>query len=994
MTIRDDIETHGRLPALIAHLFPTIGPRGKVRCPTPEHEDRNPSASLNAETGAWKCHGCGARGDAVSLYGDRLGLTDFADIAEALRGAGFLPPGDGPAPPRSPVAPRTVTPPKGPVAEVAVGPRPGIMPPDDAPRDIPPLTAWPPTADVLNALGWVRSGDVVRVPVVNGSGVVCGVKVRGGRGRDGRVRTFFEPCRSGTQDPGVIVTRDIIGGQRGRLAFVVEGESDMAAVTWAATAEGVRVPVVTSSNGATSGLPGGGAALLAGYRVAVIYDADAAGVRGATAVADELAAAGIPVTVLDLWDAVTERRGRDLRDYLAHGGTVATLIDAAERALAGDGPGDDDARHDDPPADWWEDRRLEPLDVPDAMTPLPTIGVAPPMILRLVDSLAASMQIHREQVFVTIAPVLAASAGEPWAVDRVEWGVERPARVYREPCLARWALFGAGSGSRKTGTINAVTRPMREWEAARAVEFRADEIEWRGRKDALIQQRKRALSDIEHLDRGAEWEDAMAAIREIDMALEFEAPAELRVIEDNVTPEQFLVVSCQSPIARSIIAHEGRGMASIIMGGYAGRTQEAMILPFADGLPGGISRRNNDTQIHSPRLVGSLLMALQPDVLNGMMGSANLRSSGFLSRCSVVRVPGYDTARNLVAEPAEPDAAAEAWWGRVIDALLTFAAMRPEDEEDEAAGGDDEPTFGGDVHGIADNDLSAPTRPRMNVLTLTGEAFHEFIVYEQWCEEMRAATSGESGPVSGMIEKQAMAALRLAALYHLTTLAHDGLLSRAANYPIPVECVRWATAAQDWLAEETRRAMEVTICDTPELVLARRIASIMRDRLRLDPSDRSMTPPEMRDIIPGAEVSVVEAALRTLVRFGYCRMPRDESRYWRERTVRYEFHPGLAEMSDEDLAPDTLRVIVDADGRQITLRGDTGVPAKAIITAPQAALSTAQQEEVFLRYGRGETQGALATEYGVSVKTVSRTVKRVRAAMAEKAARDTVADSF
>lgn len=49
--------------------------RGEVRfrCPSPEHEDRHPSARLNREKAAWCCDGCGAGGGAFDLA-DRLGV--------------------------------------------------------------------------------------------------------------------------------------------------------------------------------------------------------------------------------------------------------------------------------------------------------------------------------------------------------------------------------------------------------------------------------------------------------------------------------------------------------------------------------------------------------------------------------------------------------------------------------------------------------------------------------------------------------------------------------------------------------------------------------------------------------------------------------------------------------------------------------------------------------------------------------------------------------
>jgi hypothetical protein len=44
-----------------------VGKEWLGRCPLPDHEDRVPSFSVNAETGLWFCHGCVRGGDTVEL---------------------------------------------------------------------------------------------------------------------------------------------------------------------------------------------------------------------------------------------------------------------------------------------------------------------------------------------------------------------------------------------------------------------------------------------------------------------------------------------------------------------------------------------------------------------------------------------------------------------------------------------------------------------------------------------------------------------------------------------------------------------------------------------------------------------------------------------------------------------------------------------------------------------------------------------------------------
>ena len=52
----------------------------KAECPLPDHEDRNPSASINEDACRWHCHTCDTGGDAVDIVRVLEGL----DTREAV----------------------------------------------------------------------------------------------------------------------------------------------------------------------------------------------------------------------------------------------------------------------------------------------------------------------------------------------------------------------------------------------------------------------------------------------------------------------------------------------------------------------------------------------------------------------------------------------------------------------------------------------------------------------------------------------------------------------------------------------------------------------------------------------------------------------------------------------------------------------------------------------------------------------------------------------
>ncbi|MEW1959801.1 CHC2 zinc finger domain-containing protein [Kineococcus sp. NPDC059986] len=54
----------------------------KIRCPHPEHSDRDASCSLNLGEGVWNCFACGERGDAITLI---MLMEGFESVADAFK---------------------------------------------------------------------------------------------------------------------------------------------------------------------------------------------------------------------------------------------------------------------------------------------------------------------------------------------------------------------------------------------------------------------------------------------------------------------------------------------------------------------------------------------------------------------------------------------------------------------------------------------------------------------------------------------------------------------------------------------------------------------------------------------------------------------------------------------------------------------------------------------------------------------------------------------
>lgn len=63
-------------------LGPDRGGWRKAECPLPDHEDRNPSASINEDNCRWHCHRCDRSGDALDILKEREGVTRFSSLVK------------------------------------------------------------------------------------------------------------------------------------------------------------------------------------------------------------------------------------------------------------------------------------------------------------------------------------------------------------------------------------------------------------------------------------------------------------------------------------------------------------------------------------------------------------------------------------------------------------------------------------------------------------------------------------------------------------------------------------------------------------------------------------------------------------------------------------------------------------------------------------------------------------------------------------------------
>lgn len=86
-TLKDSLR--GRYDQFYGKYLPNlkkIGQRNEYQALCPFHDDKNPSFTINAETGEYFCHGCGKKGHAFHFYGKLNSLDTKRDFPKILKG--------------------------------------------------------------------------------------------------------------------------------------------------------------------------------------------------------------------------------------------------------------------------------------------------------------------------------------------------------------------------------------------------------------------------------------------------------------------------------------------------------------------------------------------------------------------------------------------------------------------------------------------------------------------------------------------------------------------------------------------------------------------------------------------------------------------------------------------------------------------------------------------------------------------------------------------
>jgi hypothetical protein len=309
-------------------------------------------------------------------------------------------------------------------------------------------------------------------------------------------------------------------------------------------------------------------------------------------------------------------------------------------------------------ADW---EPPTPLD--RALVPAFPLEVLPSPLREFVSATAEAIQVPADVPALLSLAAVAASVQRRYVVE-VRDGYVEPLSLYVAVILE--------SGERKSACMQAVAKPIAQWERSEALRLEkpiADEVSRRAmagkRKEHLETQAAKTDNPDERHARAAEAADIA---RELVSTPE---PAFPRVLADDTTPEALGRLMAAHGERMSVFSAEG-GIFETMAGRYSNGTPNLDI--FLKGHAGDflrIDRRSGPPIVmDAPALTMGL--AVQPDVLRSLADKPGFRGRGLLARW-LYAVPASRVGFRHVSAAPVPPHVVEAYEERILQLLNTPA---------------------------------------------------------------------------------------------------------------------------------------------------------------------------------------------------------------------------------------------------------------------------------------------------------------------------------
>mgnify|MGYP000496170674 FL=1 len=295
-----------------------------------------------------------------------------------------------------------------------------------------------------------------------------------------------------------------------------------------------------------------------------------------------------------------------------------------------------------PRATGWE----KPIPFDEIQTPDFPVEALPGPLGAFVECLAESTQTPEEMGGTLSLGVLATAFQRRYEVEVT--------RDWREPlCLYSSAV--APPGERKSAVISALNKPIYEYEAeVRAAE--AAEIAQNQTERALLEKALEARSEAAKNSAAkgkANFEEMRAEALELSAQLaEFKDKHPFRLLADDTTPEKLVDIMDAQGGCITVSSAEG-GVFDSMAGRYEKGANFDIYLKGHSGDPITVDRIGRKAN-HIKALRLTMMLTIQPDVLNGVMNNSTFRGRGLCGRF-LYAVCKSKVGHRAISPPPVPD---------------------------------------------------------------------------------------------------------------------------------------------------------------------------------------------------------------------------------------------------------------------------------------------------------------------------------------------------
>jgi replicative DNA helicase len=483
----------------------------------------------------------------------------------------------------------------------------------------------------------------------------------------------------------------------------------------------------------------------------------------------------------------------------------------------------------------------------DDVPPFPT-ETLPGWLRQFVEALAVATQTPPD-----LAGLLALTASAAAVAKTVEVQVTTG---WREP-LNLYSVVVLPPDTRKSAVFSQVVRPLERVEAERAQDMRGDIAEGLTNRKIVEERLRHAESEAAKADSGQRLALETAAhnlARDLAAAT---VPAVPRLLADDVSPEKLASLLAEQGGRIAVMSAEG-DVFDLMAGRYSanGAPNLGVFLRAHIGDAVRVDRVNRASE-HVARPALTIGLAVQPEVLRGLMDKPGFRGRGLLGRF-LYALPPSPLGQRVINPPPLPEAVRQTYEMR----LRALLELHPADTIDGEA------------------------LPQL--LHLTPAAMEHLSGFQRWIEPQLR----EYGVLAGMSDwagKLAGAVARIAGVLHLVEHAGNAYPWLTA---ITDDTMTRAIALGHYLLAHAKAAYGEMGAD-PVVADARAIARWLEERGVSSLSKRDLFN-GMRGRFP--QVTELTAPLKLLEAHGYLRPAPVEQREGpgRKPSERYEVNPLLA----------------------------------------------------------------------------------------------------